>query len=109
MSGCLDLRDCTNEVYGIYKCENNLDAENFLLLNKDGTFEHIYREKDIELKHIGNWKRIENSCILEFSEWYNYNELGNNFEKQGNGVLWINRNFLDISPDGETETSFIKD
>ena len=106
---CLNLRSCPEKISGKFICENNPSAENYLLLNIDGTFEHYYKEEDIVLTQNGTWKRSNDGyCKLEFSEWNNYNEKGIDFEELRNGLFWINGEYLDMSPDGDSSTSFEK-
>lgn len=107
---CLNLRSCNKDVIGRYYCYNNEKATNYLDLNKDGTFFHFYKEGDLELSHSGTWQKSDNGyCQIEFSEWNSYNRQGLNFKEYGNGILFINGDYLDISPDGESSTSFIKE
>ena len=109
LQGCLNLRSCSDEISGKFICENNPNASNYLQLNTDGTFLHYYQENSLTLTHEGTWKKSDDGhCILEFSEWKNYNNGGENFEEFGNGLLWINGEHLDIGPDGESSTSFVK-
>jgi len=106
---CLNLRSCPDEISGKFICKNNPSAENYLLLNIDGTFEHYYKEEDIVLTQNGTWKRSNDGyCKLEFSEWNNYNEKGTDFEEFGNGLFWVNGKYLDMSPDGDSSSSFEK-
>lgn len=107
---CLDLRTCSTNLSGKYICENNSNTINYLKLNEDGTFLHYYKQNDIILKDSGTWQKSEDVyCTIELSNWKNFNDLGNNYHDFGNGILWINREYLDISPDGESSTSFKKE
>jgi len=109
LQSCLDLRNCPENVVGKYICNNNQNAENYLLLNEDGTFLHFYKENNKTLEDKGTWKKSDNGyCDIEFSNWKNFNEAGANFQEFGNGILCINGNSLDIGPDGESSTSFVK-
>tara|TARA_B100001765_G_scaffold46201_1_gene26758 strand:+ start:54 stop:461 length:408 start_codon:yes stop_codon:yes gene_type:complete len=106
-TSCFFLRDCSNDVYGKYVLINNPEAENYLILRRNGTFEHFYSEQNIVLKNEGNWKKSNDGyCVLEFDEWKDYNEKGMNYEEYGNYVLWINGDYLDITPDGTSPNSF---
>lgn len=97
LTSCLNLRSCPEDISEKFICKNNPNAENYLLLNIDGTFEHYYKESDKVLTQNGTWERSKDGyCILEFSEWNNYNEKGVDFEKFGNGLLWINGNYLEL-------------
>ena len=109
LNSCLNLRSCPEEISGKFVCKNNPSAENYLLLNKDGTFEHFYKEDSITLKQNGTWKRSNDGyCKIELSEWNSYNENGADFEKFGNGLFWINGKYLDMTPDGNSRSSFEK-
>lgn len=107
--GCIDLRPCAKSIEGKYYCDRNDKAINFLEIRDDGTFLHYYKEKDIELFHNGTWKRNSDGyCLIELNEWKNYNQEGKNYREFGNGILFINGDYLDISPDGESSSSFKK-
>jgi hypothetical protein len=107
---CLDLRTCSENLTGKYICENNQKAENYLLINDDGTFLHYYKENGKTFEDKGTWKKSDNGyCEIEFSNWKNFNELGENYVQFGNGILWISGENLDIGPDGESSTSFKRD
>ncbi|MBG42990.1 MAG: hypothetical protein CL530_03380 [Aequorivita sp.] len=107
---CLNLRQC-NEVFAHrYLCKNNSNAINYLDINADGTFLHIYEEGDVKLKNSGTWEKNEDGyCYIELSDWKTFNEKGLNYEDYNNGILYINGDYLDMSPDGNSSTSFIKD
>jgi hypothetical protein len=109
VQSCFDLRNSPENLSGKYICENNQKAENYLLLNDDGTFLHYYKENDKTFEDKGTWKKSDNGYYeIEFSNWKNFNEAGKNFEEFGNGILWISGSNLDIGPDGESSTSFRK-
>lgn len=106
---CLDLRTCSENLSGKYICENNKKAENYLLLNENGTFLHYYKQNDKTFEDKGIWKKSKNGyCEIEFSNWKNFNELGENYHDFANGILWISGDYLDNGPDGESSTSFKK-
>lgn len=107
---CFELRTCSENLSGKYICENNKNAENYLQLNDDGTFLHYYKENDRIFEDKGTWQKSDNGqCEIELSNWKNFNELGKNFNNFANGILWINGDYLDHGPDGESSTSFKKD
>jgi hypothetical protein len=112
LQGCLDLRPCPKKKLDIvarYYSYNNARALNWLDLKKDGTFSHYYKEDTIQLSHHGTWNQSKkNGCLIEFDSWKTFNEDGKNYQKYGNGLLWISYNYLDIGPDGESSTSFEK-
>lgn len=106
---CIDLRTCSQNLSGKYICNNNPNAINYLELNNDGTFFHFYKKGNTVLSNEGTWEKSNNGyCEIELSEWKSFNELGEKFETFGNGILWINDKYLDISPDGNSSTSFEK-
>ena len=106
---CLDLRTCSRDLSGKYICKNNPKAINYLEIKDDGTFLHYYKNGTIVLTDKGTWvKSNDGYCEIEFSEWKNFNEFGEKFETFGNGILWINDKYLDISPDGNSSPSFEK-
>ena len=106
---CLDLRTCSQDLSGKYTCNNNPNAINYLELKNDGTFFHYYKEGSVVLTDKGTWvKSNDGYCQVELSEWKSFNELGGKFQTFGNGILWINDKYLDISPDGNSSSSFEK-
>ncbi len=108
--GCLDLSECPEEVTGKYVCNNDPIATNYLKLNKDGSFLHYYSKGDKIITDTGKWNKSDNNfCEIEFSNWKSFNELGLDFENYGSGILFVKGKSLDITPDGESNTSFTKD
>lgn len=106
---CLDLRNCNKSSVGKYICENNPKAENYLVLNSNGTFTHYYKEGEVELIDNGTWEKSKDgNCIIELSNWKTFNESGLNYSELANGLLWISYEYLDIGPDGENSNSFKK-
>ncbi len=106
---CLDLRTCSHEIFGKYFCHNNPDAINFLFLKEDGSFLHYYQDEQTTLTDTGEWRRSDkNNCVLELSNWKSFNEKGQNFEQFISGLLWIDGQYLDMGPDGQSNTSFLK-
>lgn len=106
---CLDLRSCNFKVEGRYYINNNESITNYLDLNKDGTFQHFYKKGEVELSHLGKWKKNEKGyCRIELDNWKTYNEDGENFKELASSFLFINGKYLDIGPDGESSTSFRK-
>ncbi|MDN3676333.1 hypothetical protein QWY90_03295 [Flavobacterium paronense] len=106
---CLDLRTCSEDLAGKYICDKNPKAENYLQINEDGSFMHYYNENGKSFEDKGTWKKSDNGyCEIELSNWKNFNELGENYEEFGNGILWISGKNLNIGPDGESSTSFKK-
>lgn len=106
---CINLRSCDSDISGRYICYNDEKATNFLDLNKNGTFFHYYKKDSIESFSKGTWeKSSDGDCRIDFSEWKNFNEDGKQYRVFGNGILFINGNYLDISPDGNSSSSFLK-
>ena len=106
---CFNLRTCSQNLSGKYICNNNPKAINYLELKDDGTFLHYYKVDNIVLTDKGTWVKSNSEyCEIELSEWKNFNELGEKYETFGNGILWINDKYLDISPDGDSSFSFEK-
>jgi len=109
IQSCIDLRSCPKNFSGKYVCENNPKAINYLTLNPNGTFFHFYKENNIILTDKGTWKKSEDGyCYIDLSNWKNFNELGQDFKVYGNGILYGSEEYLDISPDGKSSTSFKK-
>lgn len=107
---CLNLQPCSQNITHRYICKNNSEAVNYLDINTDGTFVHTYLEGDVILTNHVTWqKNKEGHCYIELSEWKSYNEKGLNYEDYDNGILFINGDYLDMSPDGESSTSFVTD
>jgi len=46
--------------------------------------------------------------MLELSNWKTYNSDGPNFRVFMNGFLWLNGEYIDLGPDGDSSTSFRK-
>jgi hypothetical protein len=108
-NSCFDLSSCNSDISGKYFCYNDKEAINFIDINENGTFFHSYKKGTIELISKGTWeKSIDGYCYIELSEWKNFNEEGKKFKEFGNGILYIDGDFLNISPDGESSTSFSK-
>ncbi len=111
LQSCLDLRNCNaNNVIGRYYCYNNDKAINWIDIKGNGKFEHYYYEKDnIKLSSLGVWKSSEkDDCIIKLNDWKTFNTKGKNYDEYYNKSLWINRNYLDIGPDGESSYSFVR-
>lgn len=107
---CLNLRTCNEDIAHRYVCENNSNAINYIDINSNGTFIHTYEEGDVKLTNSGTWEKNKDGyCYLELSDWKTYNEKGLNYEDYNNGILYINGDYLDMSPDGDSSTSFIRD
>jgi len=107
---CLNLRSCKEDLEGKYFCYNDKTAINYLIIRKDGTFYHYYNNGEIELHDNGTWKKNDDGyCKIELSQWKNFNEKGTDYEDFMSGLLFINGSYLDIGPDGESSTSFIKE
>ncbi|MDD3014657.1 MAG: hypothetical protein PHC34_13230 [Candidatus Gastranaerophilales bacterium] len=89
-----------------YKVSSNL---NYLDINENGTYFHYYKNDSLELSQEGLWKisQHENS-VIELSNWKNYNELGKDYEDYNMYLLFINGNFLNVTPDGNAASSFEK-
>ncbi|SHF04014.1 hypothetical protein SAMN05444377_10368 [Flavobacterium fontis] len=110
LNGCIDINNCNYNISGKYFCSKDDKAINFIDLNVNGTFLHYYKKGTIILTSRGTWEKSTNGyCYIELSEWKNFNEEGENFKEYGNGILYINDNFLDISPDGNSSSSFRKE
>lgn len=108
-TSCLDLSKCSNNVVGKYKCNNLPEAANILELKYDGKFVHTFSFKKESFIDSGNWEfDKKNSCIIEFSNWKNYNEFGESYQNFGSSVLFINGKYLSISPDGYGCSDFIR-
>ncbi len=109
VASCINLKPCNDKVIGKYYSYSNPKAKNLLILKKDSTFYHYYKENNIKLIDSGKWNFNDKYCYIEFSEWKNFNEKGLKFEIFGNYILYVNGNHLDITPDGEDIKSFIKE
>ena len=110
LQGCLDLRSCDKDLSGKYYCNHDENSINYLELKKNGTFYHYYKNENVELSNEGSWKKSNDGyCKIELKDWKNFNEKGGAYEEFMLGLLFINGNYLDISPDGESSTSFKKE
>jgi len=110
MQNCLNLRSCEKNIYGKYYCKNDNKALNYLELKKDHSYFHYYKKDSIELYNTGHWNKIDDGyCKIELENWKNFNEAGPNYEEFLSAILFINGKYLDLSPDGESSTSFIKE
>jgi len=107
-AGCMNLRPCNKDITGIYYTYNNPTAENYLILTKDSTFYHYYKNEQQKLMDSGKWNFNKKYCYIEFNQWKNFNEKGTDYEEFGNYILFVNGKYLDIGPDGESSKSFIK-
>lgn len=108
--GCINLRTCNDDLEGKYYCEHQDNATNYLILNQDRTYLHFYKKGNIELSTKGVWsKSTDGSCTIRLKDWENYNESGVNYEDYVFGLLYINGDYLDISPDGNSSSSFKKE
>ncbi len=80
-----------------------------MFLKEDGSFLHYYQDEQTTLTDTGEWRRSDkNNCVLELSNWKSFNEKGQNFEQFISGLLWIDGQYLDMGPDGQSNTSFLK-
>lgn len=109
MQSCLDLRSCDKELSEKYYCNHEKDSVNYLELKKNGTYYHYYKKGEVELANEGSWtKSNDGYCKIELKGWKNFNEKGVDYENFMLGLLFVNGDYLDISPDGESSTSFKK-
>lgn len=107
--GCLNFRRCSDNVIGKYYCYNYEDAINYIELLKDGHFIHVFKQAKNLLMDTGSWELSVNGyCQVLLSNWKNFNEKGEDYDEFGNGILYINGNYLDVTPDGSSSTSFKK-
>lgn len=98
---------CNEKPLGRYYCSNFNNAENYIEFKDDGTYYHFFKNDSIELANSGEWHiRKDNNCIIELYDYKNFNDEGSNYEDFGIYLLWINNDYLDNSPDGESSTSF---
>ena len=110
LNSCLNLQPCNKDIIGKYSCNNIDDAENYLEIKKDGTFYHYFKKDTVMLDNMGVWEWTKKGyCIIELKKWKSFNLDGLNYENYGNKFLHINRNYLDMGPDGESNTSFKKE
>lgn len=85
------------------------DFINYLILNEDGSYYHYYNENGVALSSSGEWKKIDDPyCKISVTNWENYNEKGLNYEVFGS-IFYINGDYLDRTPDGESLESFKKE
>ncbi|WP_348800601.1 hypothetical protein [Flavobacterium adhaerens] len=108
-SYCKNLSECNKNIVGRYYCYNDGKAINYIDINEDGTFIHCFKKSSVELKSTGTWSiNKDGYCYIELSEWKDFNEKGENFKEFGNGILYSDGEYLNISPDGESSNSFKK-
>ena len=109
LNGCINLSKCDSNVIGKYYCYNHNDAINYIEFHENGDFEHVFEKGKYRLIDKGKWELSKNGyCQILLNNWKNFNEKGENYEELGNGILFINDNSLDMTPDGPSSTSFEK-
>lgn len=109
-TSCLNLRPCNKDIVGRYFCQNIEGATNSLVIKGDGTYLQSYKQGNIELSNSGTWKKSDDGyCAIRLKKWKNFNEFGENYENFGSSLLFINGDYLDIGPDGDSDTSFKKE
>ena len=103
---CLDLRSCDKDISGKYYSTSNDNTVNYLDINEDGTYYHFYKKKDIELINKGTWEKSDDGyCKIKLKNWKNFNEMGV-YQEFIFGLLYINGDYLDVTQDGTSSTSF---
>lgn len=102
------LNNCPDQIkIGKYYSRQDTTVVNYLELKPNGSFVHYYKEGKKELKHSGKWKRSkDDDCIIQFIDWRDFNKKGLKYRDLALGMLYINGDYLDDTPDGETNTSF---
>ncbi len=104
--GCLDLRSCDKDISGKYYSKGDDNTINYLDINKDGTYYHFCKKNDIELINKGTWEKSSDSyCKIKLKNWKNFNEMGV-YQEFIFGLLYINGDYLDLTQDGTSSTSF---
>ena len=95
---------------GRYINKNDQSVINYIDLAKDGTYVHYYRKDTVVLSQDGYWKKSkEDNCIIELENWKSFNEGGEKYEVYGIYLLYLQGDYLNNGPDGNTSTSFKKD
>ena len=106
-NNCSLKRSCNFSVTGKYLCHKFDDAYIFLEIKKDGSYIQIFRDKSSNLSNKGTWKKED--CLIRLRKWKDYNEKGADYEDYELGILFIRDQFLNITPDGYTTDSFVKE
>jgi len=107
---CINLNSCNKDFFGRYYCNNIEGFTNYLDLNNDGSFSHYFKNDTIEITNFGQWEKTNDGyCTIELRKWKTFNQDGVNYEIYNNKFLYINRDYLDMGPDGESSTSFKKE
>lgn len=103
------LNSCTfcGDFYGKYV---NIDgnSKKVIEIKKDRSYIYTFTSGDTILKHEGEYEVDSSSCILDFKEWKNFNNRGENLDLFSNHILFISDDYLNDSPDGTSRTSFKK-
>lgn len=106
---CTRCQICFEKPLGRYYCSNFDNTENYIDFKENGTYYHFFKNDSIELKNTGRWYiSEEDNCIIKLRDFKNFNEDGAQYKDFGIYMLWINHNYLDDGPDGESSTSFEK-
>ena len=107
--GCLDLRSCNKDISGKYYSKGDDGTVNFLDINENGTYYHFYKKNDIELINKDTWEKSDDGyCKIKLKNWKNFNEMGA-YQEFIFDFLYINGDYLDVTPDGTSSTSFKRD
>ncbi len=109
LHGCINLNRCNENIISKYYCYNNKDAINYIEFWENGEFIHVFEKGEHKLVDTGKWEFSKNGyCQILLSNWKNFNEKGEDYEEFGNGILFINGTYLDVTPDGPSSNSFEK-
>ncbi|MFI2744350.1 hypothetical protein ACG2LH_16565 [Zhouia sp. PK063] len=104
---CLDLSSCNKDLKGKYYCNREEGSINYLELKQNGKYYHYYKNGKVELFNEGYWQKSKDGyCVIELEGWKNFNEKGVNYKDFIESILFVNGNYLDVSPDGESSSSF---
>ncbi|WP_396179842.1 hypothetical protein [Flavobacterium sp.] len=96
-----------NFLAGRYYNKSDRNATNYLVIKDNGTYFHYYKKDSVELYHKGVWQKAKNeNCVFEFKNWKSYNERGQDYDDYGIYLLFVNGNYLDNGPDGNSASSF---
>jgi len=110
--GCISFRGgCNEDIEGRYFSERKAkNIINYLDLKKDGTYYHYYKEDNVEVNCSGKWEKVNDPyCKIRLYNWKNFNVKGLNFEYFKRTIFYINNQYLDRTPDGNSLESFKKE
>ena len=66
----------TMPIVGVYENVYDKEATNYLIINKNGTFEQVFTKDQIIQKNKGTWKYFKKHCDIDFENFKLMHEIG---------------------------------